>query len=164
MLGTDMLTTLLTYNHTNNARLLKLAATLDDTRLDTPIESAYGTVRETFLHLVSVEWRWRMIVETHAPPVVPAPLSRPATIAALSAFAEAEAAAVRAWLDGRSEDELTNQVLIIWRGDTVCFTPWHALAQLCMHSMQHRSEIEIALTRLGLDPGDLDFIFFVDPE
>jgi uncharacterized damage-inducible protein DinB len=103
-------------------------------------------------------------VETHLPPAELIAVPQPATIEVLTAFADQEAAAVRAWLDGRSEDELTAPVLIIWRGDTVLFTPWHALAQLCMHSLQHRSEIAIALTRLGLNPGDMDFIFFVDPE
>ena len=160
----DLLTTMLAYNHAANDRLLSLAATLDDARLDTPIEGGYGTIRETFVHLVRVEWRWRTIVETHSPPAELIAVPQPATIAVLTAFAEAEAAAVGAWLDGRSEDELTAPVLIIWRGDTVLFTPWHALAQLCMHGVQHRSEIAIALTRLGLNPGDLDFIYFVDPE
>lgn len=164
MLGTDMLTTMLAYNRAANARLLDLAGTLDDERLDAPIEGAYGTIRETLVHLVGVEWRWRTIVETHVPPVVPVPVPRPATVEVLKAFAEAESAAVRAWLTGRSDEDLSTPVLIIWSGDTVHFTPWHALVQLCMHGVQHRSEVAIGLTRLGLNPGDLDFIFFVDPE
>jgi uncharacterized damage-inducible protein DinB len=164
MAGSDLLTTMLAYNHAANTRLLDLASSLDDAQLDTPIEGGYGSIRESFVHLVRVEWRWRTIVETHEPPAELIAVPQPATIAALSAFADQEAAAVSAWLDGRSEAELSTPVLIIWRGDTVHFTPWHALAQLCMHGVQHRSEIAIALTRLGLSPGDMDFIFFIDPE
>jgi uncharacterized damage-inducible protein DinB len=164
MPGTGMLTTMLAYNHAANTRLLDLASLLDDAQLDTPIEGAYGTIRETSVHLAGVEWRWRTIVETHDPPVVPAPLPRPATIEVLKRFAGAEAVAVTAWLASRGEEDLITPAPLTWGGETVFFTPWHALVQLCMHGMQHRSEIAIALTRLGQSPGEIDFISFVNPE
>jgi uncharacterized damage-inducible protein DinB len=159
----DLLATMLAYNHAANSRLLDLAATLDDARLDTPIEGGYDTIRETFAHLVRVEKRWRTIAQTGAPPPTRIALPQPVTIGVLRAFADQEAAAVRSWLDGRSEEDLAARAVIIWSGDTARYAPWHALVQLCMHSLQHRSELAVALTRLGLDPGDLDFIFSVKP-
>ncbi len=160
----EMLATMLAYNHAANRRLLDLVATLDDARLDSPIEGGYDTIRETFAHLIRVEKRWRTIVETGAPPATRIALPEPVTIEVLRAFADQEGAAVRRWVDARSEEALATRAVAIWDGDPARYTPWQALVQLCMHGTQHRSEIAVALTRLGLNPGDLDFIFFVDQE
>jgi uncharacterized damage-inducible protein DinB len=34
------------------------------------------------------------------------------------------------------------------------------LLHICHHSMQHRTETAVALTRFGASPGDIDYIFF----
>ncbi len=37
---------------------------------------------------------------------------------------------------------------------------WQVLTHIAHHSMQHRTETAMALTNIGVSPGDIDYIFF----
>ena len=40
---------------------------------------------------------------------------------------------------------------------------WHMTSHVVNHGTQHRSEVALALTQLGLSPGDLDLIEYLNP-
>jgi uncharacterized damage-inducible protein DinB len=158
-----MLTTMFAYNASANATLLDLAATLSDAELDAPTNYAHGSIRGTLAHLLRVEWSWRTVTETHRPPAAPPAISATSSISDLHAFARDEATVIAAWLSTQADDDLATPFSSGYGDQTYEIVPWHALSQILLHSMQHRSEIALWLTEKGHSPGDLDFIFFADP-
>lgn len=165
MLGMAMLTTMFDYNAATNARLLACAAHLSDAELDAPADYSRGSLRQTFLHLLVVEWVWRTVCQSHqASDPRALPILQSPTIPALAAFAAEEGRQMRAFLDGASEDDLTTVFPSERGGKTYQIVPWQGLTQILFHSAQHRSEVAEMLTRHGQSPGDIDFIFFANPE
>lgn len=163
MLGKTLLVALFDYNAAMNARLLAFAAPLTDAQLDAP--TAFGrSLRETLLHTLLLEWVNRTFTETHAYPVTPPPVGETPAISELQAFAGEEAARARAYLDAMSEEALLAPVAIEAGNATLHLAPWEGLAQLLMHTAQHRSEIAAMLTQHRQSPGDIDFVFFAHPE
>lgn len=164
MLGQAMLVMMFDYNAAMNARLLALAAKLDDARLDASGDYGHGSLRQTLLHLLTVEWAWRTVCQEHAAPTSPPPVVQAPTIPALREFAETEARQARAFLDSLSDDDLTAPFTSERGGKIYRFVPWQVLVHLLYHSAQHRAEAAMLLSRYGQAPGDLDFVFFANPE
>lgn len=161
MLGREMLQTEFSYNAWANGKLLDLAATLSDEQLDAPTGYAHGSIRGTLQHLARVHWSWGTVVTTGQPPQ-----SRPEvgeSISEIRAFLDAETNATTAWLAGQSDETLVAPIVSHYGDQSYQIIPWQALTQVITHSLQHRSEIALWLTAAGHSPGDLDFIFFVDP-
>lgn len=163
MLGQTMLLKMFGYNAFANAKVLEIAASLSDEELDAPTNYAHGSIRGSLAHLLRVQWSWRTVTETHLPPASPPTISGTSSIAELNAFAQAEAEAISAWLAAQSDSDLTIPFPSKYGDQDFEIIPWHALAQTLFHSMQHRSEIALWLTKQGHSPGDLDFIYYTDP-
>lgn len=163
MLAQAMLKTMFAYNAAVNAKVVELAALLDDADLDAPTNYAQGSIRGTLAHLLRVQWSWRTVAETHLPPASAPAISGASSIAELSTFAQAEADAINAWLATQSETDLATPFPSKYGDQEFEILPWQALTQILFHNMQHRSEIALWLTEKGHSPGDLDFIYFADP-
>lgn len=163
MLGGVILVALSDYNASANARLLALAAALTDAQLDAPTD--YGrSLREMLLHLVTLEWINRILIETHVYPAASPPVNGSALVADLRAFAADEGRRLHAYLDAMDEETLATPVVLTRGAATYALAPWEGLLQLLTHSMQHRSEIAAMLTQHGHSPGDVDFIFHRYPQ
>jgi uncharacterized damage-inducible protein DinB len=162
MLGTTMLTTMFDYNAAMNVRLLDFAAHLSDEQLDTPSGYSTGSLRRTLWHTLIVEYGWRSQCQGVDVRALPSPIEPTATVAALRAFQEEEAAQARALLAEASEGDLAGTVTLKRpNGSEGALAQWQILVHILYHSAQHRSEMAETLTRAGQSPGDLDFIFYI---
>ena len=161
MLGKAMFTSMVDYHGKANERLLELAATLPDDVLDQPLTEGGRSMRLTFRHISAADGRWRSFLETHERKWVDGVDDQYATIVELANIQAAETGALAIWLDSQTEAELLDPVEIIWDGESYMMAPWHGLLQLLLHGQQHRSEIAMAMTRLGKSPNDLDYIMYV---
>lgn len=164
MLGKEMLTTMFAYNDAMNAHLLDCATRVSDAQLDAPADFGRGSLRQTLLHMLGVEWAWGTGSRTRtSPTTMPAVMQNP-TLPALRVFAQEEAATMRTFLDGLSDDDLRESFDMERQGRTTRFTLWQTLVHRAYHSAQHRSEVAALLTQYGQSPGDMDFLFFTNPE
>lgn len=157
----DMIATLYEYNCRANERILAQAESLSADQLMAASSRSHGSLHGLLYHMARTEWLWRNLAETRRLPGPPPAISDFPDVAALRAFWQAEQQAMRSFLAGLSQDDLS-QVLELAdpRGGTQTFIRWQLLMHLLLHSMQHRSEAATVLTELGRSPGDLDFIFF----
>jgi hypothetical protein len=69
----------------------------------------------------------------------------------------ADEAAMRAWIDTLSNDDLARPIDI---GDPAPFPLWYHLQHLLTHGMQQLSDAATLLTAEGRSPGELDFLAF----
>jgi uncharacterized damage-inducible protein DinB len=103
------------------------------------------------VHALGAHERWRAGWQR-----LPLPARREAgplpTAGELLDLWQAEWAALDAYLDGLTDDEVGGQF------DDI--TMWHTFAHVVNHGTQHRSEAAVLLTIMGRSPGDLDLIDF----
>jgi uncharacterized damage-inducible protein DinB len=72
----------------------------------------------------------------------------------LQADWEGEWTALTAFFDGLTDDAMNRPI------DDLPL--WQTMAHVINHGTQHRSEAAVLLTRLGLSPGDLDLLDFLE--
>ena len=161
MLGKAVFVSMVDYHRQVNERLLELAAALSDEALDAEIPGSSRSIRRTARHMAATDGRWRTFLETHKRAWEEGADDQYATIAEIAALQAGETAALTAWLEGQTEDDLLQPVEIVWDGEVYTMAPWHGLLQLLLHGQQHRAELAAALTQQGASPNDIDYIMYV---
>jgi uncharacterized damage-inducible protein DinB len=163
MLAKDILMTLYGYTTSVNARILDCAARLSQEQLTAAADIGPRSLQDLLVHMLQTEWLWRSLSQFHQMQLSSAPeVEGLTTIEILRNCWQAEEQQMQAFLSNVSDEDLAATVPVKRRDGTE--TPmvlWHMLMQPLMHSMQHRTEVAVLLTRYGQSPGDLDFIFFV---
>jgi len=72
---------------------------------------------------------------------------------------------MRAFLNKLTDSDLTETVSYVSAVTNKRYTValWPMMSHVANHGTQHRSEVALALTQLGLSPGDLDLIVYLNP-
>lgn len=158
----ELLRGMAAYNTWANHHILDFAERLSDGQLDAPTENGRGNLRQTLYHVLSVEWSWRTVLETHRRPDQPwPPLGENPTIGELRERHTEEDAKLHALIDSLGDVDLKEPFTAVdWRGNERRLVPWRVLTHIMYHSAQHRAEAAMILTQHGHSPGDVDFIFF----
>lgn len=144
------------YDSWANERLLATAANLPPDALLQPLASGHDTLIGTLWHIVGAAETWRVRAETGSDPVEPSDFGVP-DLAVLSAYARAEATAMRAFLEALPEPSLAEPMRYTTGGVVRERPRWLVIVHLVNHGTHHRGEIAAALTALGHSPGELDF-------
>ena len=153
-----------------NERILERAEQLTPEQLHAPNDGAFGSVRDTLVHLMESEffcagliWRGKAL-DIDWEPFEFHPGDYP-DVAAVRARWAAITAGLDAFLDDLTpEDEQSLERIIVWQSDVWQRDAatlrrrrlWVSMLDLVNHATQHRSEIAMALTRYGSSPGDMD--------
>lgn len=152
--GYPSLDTLFHHNLWANTELFALCAGLTDLQLDTGIVGAYGTIRETLVHIANAEYSYWHRLTTGKP--FRRPVDAPAqTMDELQA-------SIRASGEGLIAVAPTVQpgdtVEVRWESDGAARAiPCSIiLTQVINHATEHRAQIMATLTQLGVQPPDLD--------
>jgi len=134
-----------------NERLIEVCAQLTDEQLDTVSDGAFGSIRQTLIHMLSAEQYYLHRVghpQSNESALVGAfpgfeLLSQVARDSG-TAFAAAATDPTEVVVEGTESDEFTS-------ADATVF-----LVQAVNHSTEHRTQIMTMLTALGAGPADLD--------
>jgi len=153
---------LVEYNSWANLRLLRAALKLDDASLHADCGLSRRSVFDTLVHLVDVQWYWRLGVQEGMLPLQHLSPEDFPSFASLSARWKTEDRLLEEYVHSLSAAALAGLLTYRWpRARPRTIPAWVLLQQLVNHGTHHRAEVGQVLAALGRSPGDLDFIIFV---
>jgi uncharacterized damage-inducible protein DinB len=157
------------YDDWATGRLLETAERLTPGQLLAPGQAGRGSIRNTLVHLISVQRRWLKwwngaLPADEAYQLQLEPADFPDLAAIRSMYNEVQQE-LRAFVAQLSEADL-QQVLSNPMPDGTVFRMrlWQLMLHVATHGTQHRSEVAAMLTAAGASPGDLDLIFYLWPD
>jgi uncharacterized damage-inducible protein DinB len=151
------------YSYWARDRVLVQVAKLDHDAYIASRALDYRSIRGTLVHWLAREaiWldRWQgkadsLIGESDLP-----------TFSTLMERWTREEARMRAFLNELTEPQLLPTISYVsaLTNNRYTIPLWHMMSHVVNHGTQHRSEVALALTQLGLSPGDLDLIGYLNP-
>lgn len=149
---------LLHYHEWANARILATIAQLPAEQLTAPAALDHGTAWQTLLHLVDVEWSWRLIAQDQPAPPMLWEIETFADLPHLVTFWQGEQATLRDYVQILDTAALQASVEFGAAEAPQQAKRWHILFHLLNHSTQHRTELARYLTERGHSPGELDLL------
>lgn len=152
MNSADTLTTLFRHHHWANRRLLECCAVLTDAQLDTALNGAYGTIRDTLQHIATAERSYLSRISTGLPYRRPAqaPLW---TVAEITELLAASGAGLIEWA---GQVQPGDTVQVDWEGAPRAVPKTILLTQAINHATEHRAQVMAIMTQLGVTPPELD--------
>ena len=157
------MTTLIAYNQWANARLLRKIAHLTPQQLAEPNWLSRGNLFRTLLHTLDTQWGWRVACQQGMFPPDFTENDFP-NIRAMVKFWKEDDQLLLDYANTLSDAQLDQPVHYSWpRARTRSRTLWHVLFHIVNHSSHHRAEIGQYLHTIGRSPGDMDFVFFINP-
>lgn len=148
----DTLTTIFSHNLWANVQLLDACTKLSDEQLNTALSGTFGTIRKTFQHIVLAERGYYSRISTgqryHHPKDAP-----PMTLAEMKTSVQETGKGLIEWA---RKVQANDQVLIDWDGTPRNIPKIIILNQVINHATEHRAQIMVIMTQLGIEPPDLD--------
>lgn len=154
----DTLTTLFSHNLWANLRLLERCAGLTDEQLDATVLGTYGSIRDTLQHIVTAERSYLSRISTgqrYRRPKDAPPLS----IAEMIESARTSGSGLIEWA---ARVPAQDSVQVDWDGTPRDVPKTIILTQAINHATEHREQIKVILTQLGIEPPELDSWSFFD--
>lgn len=158
-MNSEIIASLYDYGVWANERLLAQAAKLGEAERERQVSQGCQSIHQTFIHLVSADWRWFARWKGETPP----PMLTPADLPTLDAIRGKWAALIdqrRAYIARLSDADLREIIRWVMGAETRTLPRWQGLLQCANHGTQHRAEIAAMLTDAGHSPGDLDYSIF----
>jgi uncharacterized damage-inducible protein DinB len=154
----DALTTLFNHNLWANQQLFERCAELSDEQLSTTIPGAFGTIRDTLEHIATAELAYLSRISTGQRYQHPDD-AKPMTIGELAESVQKTGKGLVDWAQKVQADE---KVLIDWNGAPREVPKTIILAQVINHATEHRAQIFVIMTQLGIQPPNLDSWTYFD--
>lgn len=151
MQPSDVLTTLFRHHLWANLRLLERCAELTDEQLDATVPGTFGSIRDTLQHIVTSEQSYVSRISTGQPRRRPkgAP---PLTFAEMMESVRTSGLGLIEWAPRVQADDT---VQVDWDGTLRAVPKSIILTQAINHATEHRAQIMVILTQLGIEPPDL---------
>jgi uncharacterized damage-inducible protein DinB len=147
----DTLTTLFRHHLWANLRLLERCAELTEEQLDGATAGAFGSIRDTLQHIVKAEQSYFSRISTgqryDRPPDAP-----PLTFAELVESVQTTGQGLIEWAP---RVQAGDAVQIDWEGVPRNVPKSIILTQAINHATEHRAQVMVMLTQLGVEPPDL---------
>ncbi len=150
----EPLAEMLRQNTWANLGLLDACAGLTPDQLDATVPGTRGTIRETLLHIVGGEARYCSILTGHLPEPTLNERSPWEGVEPLRAAARAAGEVLIAYAAGLDEDREIHVVTPPGREFHGFATV--ILVQTMNHGTEHRSQVKVVLSQLGIEPPELD--------
>lgn len=140
------------YNLWANTQLIALCGTLNAEQLGMEMAGVFGRIKPTLIHTISAEGGYLNRVTGSRP------WADDLDWEALS-FAELLEKAVvsgQKLVEVASKVALETQLEVKWEENTYHFQAWTVLIQALYHGIEHRTQVKMLLTQLGVKHPDLD--------
>lgn len=152
--GNPILVNLIRQNQWANLELIDACAALDPTFLDTEAPGTFGTIRTTLWHIIEIEHRFNAALAGE--PVIdltPLAGSPDGELATLRVHAHDTGEALAAWAESVAGDPIMTGE---WSFGPYAIPASVFAAQALLHGADHRSRIQLALSRAGYEVPNLD--------
>ena len=160
MKPTDTLTTLFSHHLWANLRLLEQCAELTSEQLDATISGAFGSIRDTLQHIVTAEQSYFSRISTGQRYYRPED-AMPMTITEMEESVRKTGLGLIEWAQ---KVQANDKVLIDWDGTPRVVPKTIILTQAINHATEHRAQIMVIMTQLGIQPPDLDSWTYFDEQ
>jgi uncharacterized damage-inducible protein DinB len=152
------------YNAWANRRILDCCDRIGADQLTQDDDSPWGSIRNQLIHQFIVHQRWLSWADgslsgEEAYALQADPEDYPDADSIRSMWESVEKQTQR-YLDRLTEDELNRELRVEYPGAEFAISTGEVMLHIAHHSMQHRTETSMALTRLGASPGDVDYLFY----
>ncbi len=156
---------MIAYDSWANARVLDCCEQLTTAQFIQEDETPWGSIRDQFVHYFLIERRWLSWADgslsgEDAYGLQADPLDYPDLTAVRQMWQENDVQ-MQAFMNQLTGSTLERSLEVEWPGFAFSVPIWQVLIHISQHSMQHRTEITVASSKLGASPGDLDYLFFV---
>ena len=158
MKTTDTLTTLFSHNLWANGRLFEICAELSSEHMETTVSGTFGSIRDTLEHIARAERSYLSRISTgqryHNPDD-----TVPMTITDILEMVCDSGKGLIEWAHKvRSDDTVT----VDWDGRSREIPKTIILTQVINHATEHRAQVMVILTQLGIQPPDLSSWTYFD--
>jgi uncharacterized damage-inducible protein DinB len=146
------------YNLWANTQLIELCSGLTDEQLEIETEGVYGRINPTLVHIIRAEGGYvnrltSLLPWSDDPEWDKMPMSELLARAQLSGKKLIANA-------GKADPTIRHDVEV--RGEPYHFFNWTVLLQALVHGVEHRAQIKVLLTKLGIEHSDLSAWDYMD--
>jgi uncharacterized damage-inducible protein DinB len=152
MKPTNTLTTLFNHNLWANLRLLEGCSTLTHEQLEATVPGTFGSIHDTLQHIVRAEQSYFSRISSGRPRYHPE-VEPPLTIAEMVESLRTTGQGFIAWAP---KVQAGDTVTIDWDGTPREVPKGIILTQVINHATEHRAQVMVILTQLGIEPPELD--------
>lgn len=158
MKPTDTLTTIFKHHLWANLLLFDRCRELTGEQLDASISGTYGTIRDTLIHIVRAEQSYFSRISTGQPFDRPDDEPQMTIDEMIETVRETGLGLIEWALKVQADDG----VLIDWDGTLRDVPKTIILNQVINHGTEHRAQIMVTMTQLGIEPPDLQSWAYFD--
>jgi uncharacterized damage-inducible protein DinB len=150
------------YNSWANEEVLDAASRVTEADFIRNLKSSYGSIRDTFTHIVWAEWIWLQRWKGVSPTLVFSPSDFPSAESLRERF-RTVAAERSAFLRDLSAQQLLQPVEYrnikgeVWR-----YPLWQQQYHVVNHSTYHRGQVTTMLRQVGATPAAVDLLVYYD--
>jgi uncharacterized damage-inducible protein DinB len=152
---------LLAFNYWANRQLLEAAKALPQATLRVVPTFTYRSLRGTLVHTLDVEMSWRARLRGESPAVWDRSLNEddyPSVTDMADAWVEDEREMLT-WLRTLTDEDLE---AVVDLGNRDRFPLWYYMVHIVTHSEQQRRDVQLLLRSFGIEPPDLEFLYYAD--
>ncbi|MBW7884165.1 MAG: DinB family protein [Caldilineaceae bacterium] len=158
MKSTDTLTTLFSHHLWANLRLLERCAELTPEQLNGTAIGTYGSIYDTLHHIVTAEQSYLSRISTGKRYERPED-EQPMTIADMMDSVRKTGSGLIEWAP---KVQAGDTVRIDWDGTPRDVPKTIILTQVINHATEHRAQVMVMMTQLGVEPPDLQSWSYFD--
>ncbi len=150
------------HNYWSRDRQLRACAGLSQEQIERPLGGSFVSLRDTFVHLVAVEWLWLERWRGQSPKTLISPAELPTLAIIERRWREIEVE-MRAYLEGLGEGDLTMPMTYVsTRGQVWTYPLRESMIHFLNHQSYHRGQVTDKLRMLGVEPPSVDYLMGKD--
>jgi uncharacterized damage-inducible protein DinB len=160
----EMIRAIQRYNYWATEHMLTCSDQISTEEFVRDDDTPWGSIRNQLVHQFIVHRRWLSWMdgslsgeEAYALRVDPADYP---DLASVREMWESLREQDERFLQSLDESTLKRALNVEMPGSEFSIPVWQVMLHVAHHSMQHRTESAMSLTRLGASPGDIDYLFF----